>query len=368
MPRRSRADALPNEIGPGGAGSPALCLSDLVEPLGLAYGAAAVAAVAVGQARWLAGGPTAFALARLSATGAIVPVGDLPDRYHGALRRLTEGPQPWADLPVDRPLVMGVINVTPDSFSDGGVHAQHDYAIASARAMAEAGADLVDVGGESTRPGSEPISPEREQARAIPVIRALAADGIVVSVDTRNAATMAAALDAGARIVNDVSGLTFDPDAAALLARRRCPVVLMHMRGVPATMQRLTDYGDLATDVTTELAARLAAAEQAGIRRADIALDPGIGFAKGPGQNEELLARLPMLLNLGCRLVVGVSRKGFIGRLAAEPEPGLRLPGSLAAGLLALLGGASVLRVHDVAATVQAVRVWSGIVGHARST
>ena len=261
---------------------------------------------------------------------------------------------------------MGIINVTPDSFSDGGLHADAGHAIAAGRAMAAAGADILDVGGESTRPGSAPTPPDQERARILPVVRALAADGHVVAVDTRNAATMAAALDAGARIVNDVSGLAFDPKALPLAAARGCPVVLMHMRGVPATMQSLAQYDDVVADVARELAARLAAARAAGVAPENIALDPGIGFAKGPGHNEQLLARLPVLLNLGCRLVVGVSRKGFIGRLSGQPQPQLRLGGSLAAGLLALLGGASVLRVHDVPETVQAIRVWSAIAGHTR--
>ena len=330
----------------------------LIEPLALLNGPRAAEAVAAGQAAWLAGGPTAFALGRVIGEGAIRPVRDLP---RGALARLTQAPPIWAGLPGDRPLVMGIVNVTPDSFSDGGVHAATDRAIAAGRAMRAAGADVIDIGGETTRPGSDPTAPEVEQARILPVIRALAAEGAIISVDSRNAASMALALDAGARIVNDVSALEHDPRAPALVAARRCPLVLMHMRGTPATMQGLTRYNDVAADVTRELAGRLAAAEAAGIDRALVALDPGIGFAKGPGQNEELLSRLPVLLNLGCRLLVGVSRKGFIGRLSGQGEARLRLPGSLAAGLAALLGGAAILRVHDVAETVQAVRVWQGI-------
>jgi dihydropteroate synthase len=287
-------------------------------------------------------------------------VRDLPP---DAVARLSAAPPSWAGLPTSRPLVMGVLNVTPDSFSDGGVHDAAERAIAGGRAMAAAGADLLDIGGESTRPGSHATPPEVECARILPVIRALAAEGIVLSVDTRNASTMAAALDAGARIVNDVSGLAYDPAARATVAARRCPVVLMHMRGLPATMQGLTQYGDIAADVTRELAARLTAAEAGGIARAAVALDPGIGFAKAAGQNEALLARLPVLLNLGCRLVVGVSRKGFVGRLTGEAVARKRVPGSLAAGLAALLGGAAILRVHDVPETVQAVRVWQGIFG-----
>jgi dihydropteroate synthase len=336
-------------------------MTDLIEPLGVLHGAAAADAVAAGKARWLAGGPLAFSLAKiLGGEGRLVAASELPDS--DALARLIAAPPAWAGLPTDRPLVMGIVNVTPDSFSDGGRHAATEIAVAAGRAMAAAGADIVDVGGESTRPGAPPTSPEVERLRVLPVIAALARNRICVSVDTRNAATMAAALDAGARIVNDVSALAHDPAAAALLAARGCPVALMHMRGTPQTMTGLTDYSDIAAGVTSELAARLAVAEAAGIARARIALDPGIGFAKAAGQNEELLARLAVLLNLGCRLVVGVSRKGFIGRVSGEATASRRLPGSLAAGLMALAGGASVLRVHDVAETVQAVRVWRGIV------
>jgi dihydropteroate synthase len=333
----------------------------LIEPLGLLHGPAAAAAVAAGEAVWLAGGPAAFALARLPEEGRIVPVNRL-DRAQGpALARLAAAPPAWAGLPTGRPCVMGILNATPDSFSDGGRHADLRAAIAAGRAMAAAGADVIDVGGESTRPGAAPVPEAEEQARALPVVRALAAEGITVSIDTRNAATMAAALAAGARIVNDVSALAHDPDAAALVAARGCPVVLMHMRGTPATMPHLLDYADPPWDVLRELAARIAAAERAGIARAAIAIDPGIGFAKGTTHNAVLLARLPILLNLGCRLVVGVSRKGFIERIAGPAAPLARLGGSLAAGLAGVLGGAAVLRVHDVAETVQAVRVWQAI-------
>ncbi len=235
--------------------------------------------------------------------------------------------------------------------------------MAAGLAMHAAGADVVDVGGESTRPNAPPTPPEVERARVIPVIRALADAGAVVSVDTRNAETMRAALDAGARIVNDVSGLSHDPEAAAVVARSGCPLILMHMRGTPATMMGLARYSDVAADVTRELAQRVAVAETAGIARARIALDPGIGFAKGAAENIDVLARLGVLLNLGFPLVVGASRKAFIGRLGGAEEAAERDPGSIAAALFATLHGASILRVHDVPGTVQAVRVWRGLVG-----
>lgn len=256
---------------------------------------------------------------------------------------------------------MGILNVTPDSFSDGGAHASADAAITAGLAMAGAGAGVVDVGGESTRPGAPPVSPDDEQIRAIPVVRALAAAGVRVSIDTRHASTMAAALAAGASIVNDVSGLAHDPDAARVVAGAGCDVVLMHMRGTPATMGGLARYGDVAAEVMAELSERAAAALAAGIAPARIALDPGLGFAKDGGHNAALLAGLSRLAGLGYPLLVGASRKRFVGELSGVKEPAARLAGSLAAGLFALAQGASALRVHDVAETVQAVRVWRAL-------
>jgi dihydropteroate synthase len=260
---------------------------------------------------------------------------------------------------------MGVLNVTPDSFSDGGRHADPQRAIEAGLAMAEDGAAIVDVGGESTRPGAPPVPPDEEQTRVVPVIRGLAAAGVTISIDSRNAATMAAALDAGAAIVNDVSALMHDPAAAALVAARGCPVVLMHMRGEPATMNTHAHYTDIAREVADELGARIAAAERAGIAHDAIAIDPGIGFAKLASHSLEMLRRLPELAVLGRPILVGVSRKSFIGRLGDEPDPQRRLPGSLAAGLFAISRGAHILRVHDVPETVQALRLWEAFGGFA---
>jgi dihydropteroate synthase len=264
----------------------------------------------------------------------------------------------WAGLTLDRPRIMGVLNVTPDSFSDGGDHLAPDAAIAAGLAMAAAGADVVDVGGESTRPRAQPTAPETEQARILPVIRGLALAGLRVSVDTRHASTMAAALDAGAAIVNDISALGHDPNAKALIGTRDCSVVLMHMRGNPANMHAEADYDDVVHDVRRELSERIAAAERAGIASLRIAIDPGIGFAKRPGQSIELLRRLPELAALGYPILVGVSRKSFMAGVTKETDPRRRLPGSLAAGLFALSRGAAILRVHDVAETIQAIAVW----------
>jgi len=327
------------------------------------FGAAARDAVAAGRALKLAGGAVAFALVRLP-EGAIVAVDAVPEAHREGLARLSAAPPDWAGLWAGLgpgPHVMGVLNVTPDSFSDGGKYADAAAAVAAGVAMARAGAALVDVGGESTRPGSVPVPVSEEQARVLPVVAGLVAAGVRVSVDTRNAATMRAALAAGASVINDVSGLAHDPDALAAVAGAGCPVVVMHMRGTPADMNRRASYGDIVGEVAAELAAARDRAVAAGVARAAIALDPGIGFAKTGAQNLLLLPRLSVLLGLGQRMVVGVSRKNFIGTLGGGLPPQARDPGSLAAGLFAALLGASVLRTHDVAGTVQAVRVWRGL-------
>lgn len=331
----------------------------VLEPLGLVFGAAAADAVAAGRALWLAGSSVAFALARLP-EGLIVPVDAVPAAHREALARLCAAPSAWAGLAAG-PQVMGILNVTPDSFSDGGKYPDVPAAVAAGLAMARAGAALVDLGGESTRPGAQAVPPDVEQARVLPVLRGLVGEGVRVSVDTRNAAMMAAALEAGAEVINDVSGLTHDPLAAGVVARAGCPVVVMHGRGTPADMNRRAAYADILAEVAAELAARRDAAVSGGVRPAAIALDPGVGFAKSGTQNLQLLPRLGALLGLGHRLVVGVSRKNFIGRLGGGLAPAERDQGSLAAGLLAALLGASVLRTHDVAGTARALDVWRGL-------
>jgi len=286
-----------------------------------------------------------------------------PPENQGSVHGSTgAGCHQWAGLDAG-PVVMGVLNITPDSFSDGGDTLATAVAIAAGRRMIADGAGILDIGGESTRPGAPPVSPKDEQSRILPVIAGLVGRGAPLSVDTRNADTMAAALDAGVTIVNDVSALSYDPEAAPLIADRGCPAVLMHMRGSPATMQTYATYGDIAAEVLAELAERVTAAQAAGIDRSQIAVDPGIGFAKTAEQNIILLQRLPILLGLGCRVVVGVSRKNFIGVLGGAANPKDRMPGSIAAGLFALSRGASILRAHDVAATVQAVRIWQALAG-----
>ena len=266
----------------------------------------------------------------------------------------------WAGLAAG-PHVMGILNVTPDSFSDGGDHWDPGAAVEAGLRMVADGAAILDVGGESTRPGATPGDAVEEQARVVPVIRALAAQGAVVSIDTRHASTMARALDAGACIVNDVSGMRHDPASCALVAVRRCPVILMHMRGTPATMAGLAHYVDVVAEVRSELAAIMAAAEAAGVARQDIALDPGFGFAKTARHNVDLVRGLRSLAELGAPLVAGLSRKNTIGMLTGIDDPKRRGPGSVAAAVFAWTRGAQILRVHDVADTVQALRVWQGL-------
>ncbi len=267
----------------------------------------------------------------------------------------------FAGFTLARALVMGIVNVTPDSFSDGGDRYLAEAAIAAGMAQRDAGADIVDIGGESTRPRAAPVSPEEEQRRVLPVVSALAEAGVAVSIDTRHAATMAAALDAGARIVNDVTALTGDPAALALVAERRVPVVLMHMQGSPETMQQAPQYDAVVREVGDYLLARARACEAAGLAPGDICIDPGIGFGKTMEHNLALLAGLDQLVDLGYPVMIGASRKSFIGRLAGGAEPKQRAPGSIAAALSSIAKGAKILRVHDVAETAQALAIWSAI-------
>jgi len=279
------------------------------------------------------------------------------------LDRLTAPRAPIPGVPTGRPALMGIVNVTPDSFSDGGDFLDPAAAVAHGRALRAAGADILDVGGESTRPGAEPVDPDTEAARVLPVIAALAADGAVVSVDTRRASVMRRAVDAGARMINDVTALAGDPDSPAVAADAGVPVVLMHMRGEPQTMQAAPAYADAPTDVFAALEARIAAATAAGLPAERLIVDPGIGFGKTVAHNAELLRATALFHGLGRPVLIGVSRKSFIGKLSRGEPATDRLPGSLAAALAALDAGAQILRVHDVAATAQAVSVWRAVRG-----
>ena len=254
---------------------------------------------------------------------------------------------------------MGIVNVTPDSFSDGGRSIAE--AIALGKAMLSDGAAIIDIGGESTRPGASPVSPDEELRRVLPVIEAVASHGARSSIDTRHAVTMVSALKAGASIVNDVSGLTFDPGSASVVAQAGCPIILMHMRGTPKTMNGLARYDDVVAEVRAELTVRIDAALAAGIAFGRIAVDPGFGFAKSASQDVTLLRHLSHLVNLRRPIIAGLSRKRFIGALSQIDEPDERDIASLAAGLFAVSQGVSMLRVHNVRATVQGLRVWTGL-------
>ncbi len=260
---------------------------------------------------------------------------------------------------------MGIVNVTPDSFSDGGLFLDPELAIAHGRELVAAGADLLDIGGESTRPGAAAVSAELELERTEPVVAALAdrdRAGIPISIDTSKAAVAEAALAAGATIVNDVTALRADPEVAAVCARRECTVVLMHMQGSPRTMQDDPRYDDVVDDVRAFLAERIEAAVAAGIDEARIWVDPGIGFGKTVEHNLELLRRLRELRELGRPIVIGTSRKRFLGALTGR-EVGDRLGGTIASNVLALAAGADVFRVHDVAELRQALDVAAVLLG-----
>jgi dihydropteroate synthase len=257
---------------------------------------------------------------------------------------------------VPEPVVMGVVNVTPDSFSDGGEWLDPVAAIAHGHDLVAEGAQILDVGGESTRPGAEPVSASEELRRVLPVLRGLAGAGARLSIDTSKAAVAAAAIDAGATIVNDVTALRGDPDMAAVVADRGCEVCLMHMLGEPRTMQRDPRYGDVVHDVRDFLAARMEHAVAQGIDGGRIWLDPGIGFGKTIDHNLELLARLDEIVALGRPVVVGTSRKSFLGRITGRDAHD-RVPGTIATNVLALARGASIFRVHDVAQSRDALLV-----------
>lgn len=263
----------------------------------------------------------------------------------------------------ERTLVMGILNITPDSFSDGGKYLDSEAAIARALQIEENGADLIDIGGESTRPGAAPITSEEELGRILPVIQVLSGKlRIPISVDTRRAEVGEAAVEAGAEILNDVSGLRTDPRLGEVARRARAPLILMHMRGAPRTMQRGPFARDVIRDVTTGLREAVARARRAGLAKTQLLVDPGIGFGKKFEQNFEILARLPEFARLGFPIVVGTSRKAFLGKALAEPggssvPPGERLLGTAATVTASILGGAHIVRVHDVAEMVRVARL-----------
>ena len=352
--------------------SPAPRRGFALRPEGILMGAAAPVAIGAGTAKPLAGGPLAFALCEIVAgrERILLPVDEARrhaaargqgEAFDGALTRLTAPRASFAGLALDRPRIMGVVNVTPDSFSDGGDFADGAAAIKQGLALKEAGAEILDIGGESTRPGAAPITLEEELGRTIPVVRALVASGAIVSIDTRHARVMAEALDAGATIVNDITALTGEGDSLDLVARRGAAVVLMHMQGEPRSMQANPVYEDAPLEIRDFLAERVAACLEAGIPPERIAVDPGIGFGKNDRHNMAVLLGLGLLHELGVAVVLGVSRKSFIGRLSRGEAPKQRLAGSLAAGLAGLDRGVQILRVHDAAETRQAIAIWQAL-------
>jgi dihydropteroate synthase len=286
----------------------------------------------------------------------IVGLGDLTAEDR---QRLSDPRPAFGGLDMDRPRVMGILNITPDSFSDGGLFLRPEAAVMQARRMA-AGADIIDIGGESTRPGAAEVAAAEEVQRTAPVIAALRQGGLSLplSIDTRKALVAEAAFDAGATILNDVTALRFDPAMAGLAARADVPVILMHSVETPETMQDDPRYDDVLLDVYDALAARLAHARAAGLQPTQLAVDPGIGFGKTLAHNLALLARLSLFHNLGVPVLLGASRKRFIGTISAEADAAKRMPGSLAVALAGVAQGMQMIRVHDVAETRQAISLW----------
>ena len=329
-----------------------------------------------GKVARLAGGLTFFAAVELlhvesnrRVAAELLPVEGVEDRFDDGMATqwsaLTAPRQPLTlgsrTVRVDQPQVIGILNVTPDSFSDGGQFLEPGPAVEAGVRMAGEGAAILDVGGESTRPGAQQVWAQDEIARIQPVVERLAASGAAVSVDTRKSEVMSAALGAGATLVNDVSALTFDPRSAEIIAAAAVPVVLMHHHGEPETMQQDPRYDDVLVEIYLWLEQRIAAAEAAGIARSNILIDPGFGFGKTVAHNLELMNGLALFHSLGCPIVVGASRKRTIGALSNEAPADQRLAGSIAFALKAVEQGAQIVRVHDVPETVQALRVWRGL-------
>lgn len=290
----------------------------------------------------------------------IVPLSEVPADM---LDRLSAPRAPVARMRLEAPRIMGILNLTPDSFSDGGMFLRPEEAMDQARRMQSAGADILDLGGESTRPGAAVVPDAEEIARTAPVIAALRGDGmgLPLSIDTRKAAVARAALQAGADLVNDVAAMEYDPAMTAAVAETGAPVCLMHARGTPEVMQEDPRYDDVLLEVYDYLEARIAAAAQAGIGPERIVVDPGIGFGKTVAHNLALLRGLSLFHGLGCAVLLGASRKRFIGTIGQAPEARVRMPGTLAVTLAGLAQGVQIHRVHDVAEVAQGVRLWRAI-------
>lgn len=279
--------------------------------------------------------------------------------------QLHHGPRNYSFDWRSRTYLMGILNVTPDSFSDGGLYDSVNAAIVQSKQMIDQGADILDIGGQSTKPNAVDVSLEEELDRVIPVVKAIRADSsfdpVAISIDTTKAAVAKAAIEAGADMINDVSGAVFDPMMLATVAELKVPIVLMHLRGNPKTMQQLTDYEDLTGEVIGFLRARVTAAIEAGIAPDLIAIDPGIGFAKTAEQSLQLLQELAKFKVLNCPILVGTSRKSFIGKILNQADPSQRIWGTAATCCGAIANGANILRVHDVAQMYDVMRVADAI-------
>lgn len=296
---------------------------------------------------------------RRDAAPVALPAADLPDSWR---LRLTAPRAPVAGLVFDRARIMGILNVTPDSFSDGGRHQTATHALGQAHAMVAAGVDIIDVGGESTRPGAQPVPREAEIARIEPVITAVTREiAKPISIDTRKSAVAEAAVNAGATLINDVSGFTYDPMLARYARDHGLPVCVMHARGDPETMQADPRYDDVLLDVYDFLFAQVAMLEDMGIPRSRIIVDPGIGFGKRIEHNLALLQNVALFHGLGCALLVGASRKGFIGKITGANPAAARIAGSVACAQAVVAQGVQIVRVHDVAETAQALAMAQAI-------
>ncbi len=287
--------------------------------------------------------------------------GIVQNRIYSILENIDRVKPTICGIEIDQSRIMGVVNITPDSFSDGGKNYNPDVAINTSLDMVSAGADIIDIGGVSTRPGSRSPSEEEEFARVIRVIRELKQHGIIISIDTRRSSVMEAALEAGASIINDISALTADPKSLKFAARCNAPIVLMHMQGVPETMQESPLYEHVAIEIFDFLEERINTCVSAGISKDRLIVDPGIGFGKTVQHNVQLLRDLAMFHGLGCPILLGASRKSFIGVLSASESEDDRLPGSISGALHAVSLGVQIVRVHDVAETKQAIKVWQAM-------
>jgi dihydropteroate synthase len=340
-----------------------------IRPSGLVYGGDASLAVASGAGVPLAGGAIAWTLGMVSEDKGktwtprkVQALKASRDEEVAAWVNRLSGPRaPIAGLALDSCHIMGIVNTTPDSFSDGGVNAQADTAIVNARAMARDGAALLDVGGESTRPGSDTVDEAEEWRRIAPVIDALVADCLKVSSDTRKAPIMRKVTAAGVVMINDVSALTHDDDALGAAVSSGLPVCLMHAQGDPKTMQQNPAYDDVLLDVYDWLSSRIEAVVEAGIARKMIIADPGIGFGKTFDHNLELMAGLSLFHGLGVPVLLGASRKGFIGAVTGEKVAGNRQIGSATTAVLGAMAGAQIVRVHDVRETAHALKMWQAV-------